>query len=93
MPHTRSIETTLATWSLVGGLAANFAGLLLIGKLPWPLSVALVFSVRVASSVPCFSSQRPIGSTRCSRLRVRTDPSSAATATPLLPRAISRHYI
>jgi hypothetical protein len=42
MPHTRSIETTLATWSLVGGLAANFAGLLLIGKLPWPLSVALV---------------------------------------------------
>ena len=32
MPHTRSIETTLAAWSLVGGLAANFAGLLLIGK-------------------------------------------------------------
>jgi uncharacterized membrane protein len=42
MPHTRSIETTLATCSLVGGLAANFAGLLLIGRLPWQLSAALV---------------------------------------------------
>jgi hypothetical protein len=37
-----SIETTLAAWSLVGGFAANFAGLLLIGRLPWPLSIALV---------------------------------------------------
>ena len=42
MPHTRAIETTLATWSLVGGLAANFAGLLLIGNLPWQMNIALI---------------------------------------------------
>ena len=42
MPHTRAIETTLATWSLVGGLAANFLGLLLIGNLPWQLNIALI---------------------------------------------------
>ena len=42
MPHTRTIETTLAAWSLVAGLAANFAGFMLIGRLTWPLSVALI---------------------------------------------------
>jgi hypothetical protein len=42
MPHTRTIETTLAAWSLVAGLAANFAGFMLIGRLAWPVSVVLV---------------------------------------------------
>jgi hypothetical protein len=42
MPHMRRIETTMAAWSLVAGLAANFAGFMLIGRLPWPLSLALV---------------------------------------------------
>lgn len=42
MPQTRRIETTLAAWSLVAGLVANFTGLMLIGRLSWPLAVALV---------------------------------------------------
>jgi hypothetical protein len=42
MPHTRRIETTLAACSLVGGFLANFAGIILVGRLVWPLSVALV---------------------------------------------------
>ena len=42
MPHVRRIETGLAAWSLVGGLLANFAGLMLMSRLPWQLSVALV---------------------------------------------------
>jgi hypothetical protein len=41
MPNTH-IETTLAAWSLVGGFLANFAGVILVGKLVWPLSVALM---------------------------------------------------
>ena len=42
MPEARRIETTLAAWSLVAGLVANFAGFMLIGRLPWPLSIALI---------------------------------------------------
>ena len=42
MSHVRSIETTAAAWSLAGGFLANFAGFMLIGKLGWPLSIALI---------------------------------------------------
>ena len=42
MPHTRRIETTLAAGALVGGFLANFAGIILMGRLGWPLSVALI---------------------------------------------------
>jgi hypothetical protein len=61
MPHTVRIETTLAAWSLVRGLLTDFAGLLLIGRLPWPLSVALVGLGSSVSLGPCSSSQLPIG--------------------------------
>ena len=42
MPHTRRIETTLAAWALVAGFLANFAGIMLVGRLAWPLSLALI---------------------------------------------------
>jgi hypothetical protein len=42
MPHTRRVETTLAALSLVAGLAANFTGFILIGRLAWPLSLAFL---------------------------------------------------
>ena len=42
MPQTRRVETTLAACSLVAGLLANFAGFMLIGRLAWPLCLALV---------------------------------------------------
>ena len=42
MPHTRRIETTLAAWALVAGFLANFAGIMLVGRLTWPLNVALI---------------------------------------------------
>jgi hypothetical protein len=42
VPQTRRIETTLAPWSLLAGLVANFAGFMLIGRLAWPLCLALI---------------------------------------------------
>jgi hypothetical protein len=42
MAHTGRIETALAAWSLAGGFVANFAGFILMGRLGWPLSVALI---------------------------------------------------
>jgi hypothetical protein len=42
MPHAPRIETTLAAWSLVGGLLANAAGFMLMGKWGWLLSIALI---------------------------------------------------
>jgi hypothetical protein len=42
MPRTFTIETTLAAWSLVGGILANIAGFMLIGRLAWPLSALLI---------------------------------------------------
>jgi hypothetical protein len=42
MPQTRRVETTLAVRSLVAGLLANFAGFMLIGRLAWPLCLALI---------------------------------------------------
>jgi peptidoglycan/LPS O-acetylase OafA/YrhL len=42
MPRTITIETTLAAWSLVGGVLANIAGFMLIGRQAWPLSATLI---------------------------------------------------
>jgi hypothetical protein len=42
MSQARRIETTLAASSLVAGFVANFTGLMLIGRMPWPLIAALV---------------------------------------------------
>jgi hypothetical protein len=42
MPHTPKIEITLTAWSLVGGLIANAAGVMLMGRWGWPLSIALI---------------------------------------------------
>jgi hypothetical protein len=42
VPQTRRIETALAAWSLLAGLVANFAGFMLIGRLAWPLCLALI---------------------------------------------------
>ena len=55
VPQTRRIETSLAAWSLLAGLVANFTGFMgsmyvtntlpgfmLIGRLAWPLCLALI---------------------------------------------------
>lgn len=42
MPQATRIEITLAAWSLAGGLLANAAGVMLMGRWGWPLSIALV---------------------------------------------------
>jgi hypothetical protein len=42
VPQTRTIETTLAAWSLLAGLVANFTGFMLFGRLAWPLCLALI---------------------------------------------------
>jgi hypothetical protein len=42
MLHTRRIETSFAAWSLAGGFLANFAGFILMGRLGWLLSIALI---------------------------------------------------
>jgi hypothetical protein len=42
MPRSLTIETTLAAWSLVGGVLANIGGFMLIGRIAWPLSATLI---------------------------------------------------
>ena len=42
MPRAITIETALAAWSLVGGVLANIAGFMLIGRQAWPLSATLI---------------------------------------------------
>jgi hypothetical protein len=42
LPRTPAIKTTLAAWSLVGGVLANIAGFMLIGGLAWPVSATLI---------------------------------------------------
>jgi hypothetical protein len=42
VPQTRRIETSLAAWSLLAGLVANFTGFMLIGRVAWPLCLALI---------------------------------------------------
>ena len=81
MPQMRRIETTIAVWSLVAGLAANFAGFMLIGRFPWPVSLALIAlgtSGLVGAMV--LVSHLPIGNTGLKRSRPLLQTNASSTA-------------